>query len=561
MPSRIGAAVLTLSLIGVGHTGAQMSGAYTVDPAGSGPRNFTTVGAAVSALQVGVVGPVTFDLAPVVFPESVRLTPVSGASSTNTITFQSLGPPAVLDPGPSSPSITLQMGNRAAWFRFTNLRLRSQSQTCLQLLGVSSGPGVHDNVFTRVECDTPPTANQYIRALHLMGARNNRFYGCTFRGGAHTARIESSTSNVLDGCEIDGKNTAASVVSLVNVDDADNVIQNCFIHDPNRSYGTALQMMMTQHGNMVFNNTILCSTAGWAVQIGGTDRSWASAIGFKNNIVVNLGTGVLVHYLYCNIPPSPSNSIAPCVSDFNCYHCPRNPRYLQVIGTHPITTVFQGNLAAFRAWQKTKPSPIWPGGAASYDANSLEADPGLVRMAAPYDIHLRVGSPLIDRGTSRFVESYQSFDPNHQVTGDFEGHARDTRVDIGCDEAAAVVVGQGTPSPGGVVTLDLSSPADVGLPYQAGSSFGQGPILIDHRRLGLSRDGLLHVSVGGYWPGVFSGYVGAIGGSGSARAQILVPRVQALIGARVHSAFLTLDPGAPSGVKSVSDTFSFSISK
>jgi hypothetical protein len=67
--------------------------------------------------------------------------------------------------------------------------------------------------------------------------------------------------------------------------------------------------------------------------------------------------------------------------------------------------------------------------------------------------------------------------------------------------------------------------------------------------------------VGGYWPGVFSGYVGAIGGSGSARAQILVPRVQALIGARVHSAFLTLDPGAPSGVKSVSDTFSFSISK
>lgn len=560
MRSRIGAAVLTLGLIGVGHTGAQLSGAYTIDPLGSGPRNFTTVGAAVTALQAGVTGPVTFDLAPVVFAESLRLAPVSGASSTNTITFQSLGSPAVLDPGPS-PNITLLMTNGTAWFRLTNLRLISQVQSCLQLLGVSSGTGVHDNVFTRVECDSQPTSNQYIRALYLMGARNNRFLGCTFRGGGRTVMIDSSTSNVLDGCEIDGKNIATSVVSLLNVLDADNVIQNCFIHDPDRNNGTALQMMMTQHGNMIFNNTILCDTAGWAVQVGGTDRNWAVAIGFKNNIVVNLGTGILVHVLYCNIPPSPSNTIAPCVSDFNCYHCPRNPKYLQVIGTHPATTVFQGDLAAFRAWQKTNPSPIWPGGAASYDANSLEADPGLVRMVAPYDVHLRVGSPLLDRGTSRFVESYQSFDPNHRVSADFEGQARDIRVDIGCDEADAVVVGQGTPSPGGIVTLGLSSPADVGLPYRAGSSFGEGPVLIDRRRLGLSHDGLLDVSVSGYWPSVFSGYVGALDGSGSARARILIPRLQALIGARVHSAFLTLDPAAPSGVKSVSDTFSFSISK
>jgi len=562
MRSRIESWVLTLSLIMVGSAGAQLSGSYTIDPMGSGPRNFTTIGAAVNALRAGVTGSVTFDLAPVVFPETVQVTPVSGASSTNTITFRSLGGPATIDPGPSSPSNTLMLLGNTAWFRFTDLRLRSTTQTCLQVLGVSPpGPGTPDNVFTRVECDTPSTPNLYINSLHVLGSKNIRFLGCTFRGGGYTVQIENSTSIVLDGCEMDGRRSTASVARFVNVNDADNVIQNCFIHDPNPTYGTALHMMNAQYGNMIFNNTILCDTAGWAVQMGGINRSWDKANGFKNNIVVNLGPGILVHFSYDNVPPTPSNTLAPCVSDFNCYYCPRNPSYLQVIGSHPINTVFQGNLAAFQAWQKTQPSPIWPGGAASYDANSLEADPGLVSMVAPYDVHLKAGSPLIDRGTSRFVEPYQSFNPNHRVTADFEGHARDAKVDIGCDETAAVLAGSGAPTPGGTVILDLSSPADVGLPFLAGSSFGQGPIFIDYRRLDLGRDDLLTVSAGGYWPDVFSGYSGAIDRAGKARARIHIPASPALIGARVHSAFLTFKPGAPSGVKSISNAFSFSIGK
>ena len=505
MRTRIGSSVLALGLLVGGFASAQLNGSYTIDPLGSGPRNFTTISAAIQALTAGVCGPVVFDLAPVVFPEALLVQPVPGASASCPITFRAVGAPATIDPGSSSGSNTLLMLNGASWFRFVNLRMQSWTQTCIRLLGVASGSGVHDNVFDRVVCDTPTTPNQFIHAFTMTGGKNNRFQGCIFRGGSYTVRIEYSTSNVLDGCEMDGKSRANNVVCFWNTNDADNVLQNCFVHDPEKTYGTAIHSRSAQYGNMIFNNTVLCNTAGWAVQMGGICQSWDKACGFKNNILINLGTGRLVEYDFCDHPPQPSNTLVPCVSDYNDYCCPRNPNYLRVIGGYPISTVFEGNLSAFQAWQQTTPSPVWPGGPTSYDAHSVEADPCLVRMSAPFDIRLAAGSPLIDRGTSHFVESYQSFNPNHQVSADFEGQARDARVDIGCDEAAATIIGSGTPRPGGTVVLDLFHAGDAGLPFQVGSSFGQGPIPLGAHVLCLDLDALLDISVNGYWPTCFPG--------------------------------------------------------
>ena len=43
---------------------AQMSGAYTLDPAGSGARNFKDLGSAVAQLsKLGISGPVTIEMA------------------------------------------------------------------------------------------------------------------------------------------------------------------------------------------------------------------------------------------------------------------------------------------------------------------------------------------------------------------------------------------------------------------------------------------------------------------------------------------------------------------
>ena len=115
--------------------------------------------------------------------------------------------------------------------------------------------------------------------------------------------------------------------------------------------------------------------------------------------------------------------------------------------------------------------------------------------------------------------------------------------------------------PGGRVDLHLTANDSSGLPYQLGTSLGTGPIAVGMRRIDLSPDDLLLVSVVGYWPWVFSGYRGVIDANGEADAVIHIPNNAMLIGVRLHSAFVTLAASAPSGIQSISNTFSFSITK
>jgi len=130
-----------------------------------------------------------------------------------------------------------------------------------------------------------------------------------------------------------------------------------------------------------------------------------------------------------------------------------------------------------------------------------------------------------------------------------------------CKLAYINLIGRGAPNLGGKVDLLMLVGGDHGLPYQLGTSLGTGPIPIDTRKLDLSPDALLAVTVASYWPSIFSGYRGVIDSMGQAQAAIHIPNVPALIGLRLHSAFVTLDPAAPSGIRSISNTFSFSITK
>jgi len=122
-----------------------------------------------------------------------------------------------------------------------------------------------------------------------------------------------------------------------------------------------------------------------------------------------------------------------------------------------------------------------------------------------------------------------------------------------------VLTATGITRPGGTVDFTLKSTADGGLPYQLGTSLGTGPIPIDTRKLGLSPDALLVVSVGGTLPFVFANYSGLLDAQGLAQAKLNIPAIPALVGLRPSTAFLTLKAGAPSGVANISNTFTFSI--
>jgi hypothetical protein len=84
-----GLSFAVLLLISLSVKAAPMSGTYTINPSGG---NYTTFAAAVSALSTnGVSGAVTFNVAATTFTEAVTIPSITGASATNTITFQGAG--------------------------------------------------------------------------------------------------------------------------------------------------------------------------------------------------------------------------------------------------------------------------------------------------------------------------------------------------------------------------------------------------------------------------------------------------------------------------------------
>jgi hypothetical protein len=488
----------------------------------------------------------------------VVIAQITGASATNTVTFAATGNPATLDANGGQNALVL----RAGWLRFTNLKITNFTGYGIYLDGRTSGAVANDNVFTNVESLGPTSGSTSVRAAYLEAAHRNVFNHCQFRCGGCAVWHSVSNGNTYESCEMDGMNQAQWVGFFINNNDSDNIIQNCFIHSTSTSTSAvALHMQASSFGNMIWNNTILCNTAGAAMMMGGNSQRWASACGLKNNIIVNLGTGILINYWFWNThTPPPPHHITPCVSDYNCWYCPQNPTsWLLVRGFSPQTVMFQGNLTGFLAWQKNNPGVVYTGGLAVYDGNSIETNPGLVSMTAPFDIHLKSGSPCINRGTSKYPEAYQSINQNLTVTHDFEGDPRGTLVDIGADQVAVSLIGSGSGQRGTPIVFSLAAAADAGLPYQMGSSLGSGPIPLGNRQIGLSPDDLLVVSVGGFLPMIFQGYAGVLDAKGQASAQLNIPNIAALKGVRIHTAFVTLKATAPFGVSNISNTFLFTV--
>jgi len=126
--------------------------------------------------------------------------------------------------------------------------------------------------------------------------------------------------------------------------------------------------------------------------------------------------------------------------------------------------------------------------------------------------------------------------------------------------AAAILTGSGSGSPGTSLDFTLKAAADPGLPYQMGSSFGNGPIPIDSRKLELSPDDLLVLSTGGLVPTIFQDYAGLLDSKGEAKAKLNIPNAPVLKGIRIYTAFVTLSASAPSGVSSISNSFMFTVS-
>ncbi len=519
MKSRILFSAMLVLALGCIST-AQLSGSYTVDPNGSGSRNYTTFAAAASALSAGVNGPVVFTVASTTFNEALNFNAASGASATNTITFIATGAPAVINAGGTN-CITL---NSCKFYIFENLHFDTSGSRCLY-------------------------SNQ---------SDDNTFKNCKFSGGSYVVYSQGMDRSVFDACEIDGKGTASRLLAPYNANDSDCLFQNCFLHSCSAT-GLGAYLNVSGYGIMFWHNTIIVNTSQNAVHLGGC-CAWSRANSFRNNVVVNTGTGVCIKYGHR------SGLLEYNDADYNCFYAP-NGKACELEGGTAFTkgtlaqwkTYFNANRTTLVPQTASKPWPTFA--QARWDDNSIESDPGLTSMTAPYDIHLKGGSPCLDGGTTNYVAGpWISYNANYKVATDFEGHARPAAlVDIGADEVAITITGSGSGQPGSTLILSLSAPSDAGLPYVVGSSLGGGPIPIDTRLLNLSLDALLDASVNGYLPMIFQNYAGILDANGKATAKINIPNLPGIKGIRIYSAFLTLKPGAPSNIQSISNSFIFTI--
>ena len=110
---------------------AQLSGTYTIDPNGTGTSNYTSFTSAISALSTsGVNGAVTFNVKQGTYSEQVTIPSLTGASASNSITFQA-------DPTNTSDAIVTYSptGTSDNW----TVRLNGCNDVAIKGLVITSG--------------------------------------------------------------------------------------------------------------------------------------------------------------------------------------------------------------------------------------------------------------------------------------------------------------------------------------------------------------------------------------------------------------------------------------
>jgi hypothetical protein len=120
---------------------------------------------------------------------------------------------------------------------------------------------------------------------------------------------------------------------------------------------------------------------------------------------------------------------------------------------------------------------------------------------------------------------------------------------------ADVTPSSAAPSIGSTVGLLLDSYPEAGGFYMAASSFGTGPFMLGCWTVKLDADPLFLVTLLNLAPTLFQSYQANLDKAGQAKAAVAIPRLPALVGISIHTAFMVPTAGV------ISDTGSFKIDK
>ncbi len=282
--------------------GPSLSGTYTL---GGGAANYPTFAAAVNDLaNLGVCGPVTFLVNPGTYNEQVSIPAISGASSTNTITFVGISnQTATLTYGAtlSTANYTLQFDG-ADWVTFDSLVIESSGTTYGRAIDFSANSDWNtiENCLVRYNGTSSTTSTNRVLIYSASGTLNEYnsiadnvieggSYGMYWYGGGSTNLEKGNTiaRNMFRGQYNYGARLYYQ--DSVNFNWNDIMYTNTYT---GTSYGVYTQYadnLSSFKYNKVIGDTNQITNGGWryGMYFANCDGTSANHVAVHNNMIAN----------------------------------------------------------------------------------------------------------------------------------------------------------------------------------------------------------------------------------------------------------------------------------
>jgi PKD repeat protein len=194
-----------------------LSGNYTIDPAGSGNRNFTSFNQAVSAMKCGgVSAAVYFSIAPGLYYEQVEIKNVQGLSAGNHVTFDGGNASTCIlayNAVQNNAAHTLRISS-SPYIRLRNLTIDNSSSffgAALHIKGLSHGSSIKNCVISISGPGASSNSNYFYPVL--VNDADNIYTSTGTR--VRDLEIDSNTIRYgYYGIFVDGLNTDCSNISV-----------------------------------------------------------------------------------------------------------------------------------------------------------------------------------------------------------------------------------------------------------------------------------------------------------------------------------------------------------
>lgn len=193
---------------------AQLSGSYTIDPAGSGSTNFTSFSAASAALSAqGVSSAVVFYAAQGTYNEQVVIDSVDGTSANHTVTFRpdtQATAPVIIEFAPSCGSPYVVQFDGADWVILDGLEVsNTEGSSCshaIEVLAHSNNVTIQNSFIQSLATTTLLNSASVVSATGKVvgltirnNAISNGSIGIYISGLSSTSRVDNP---VLEGNEL-----------------------------------------------------------------------------------------------------------------------------------------------------------------------------------------------------------------------------------------------------------------------------------------------------------------------------------------------------------------------